>query len=62
MIVTLCGAPTNDSDCGFCLQSKDCREVREAICRGCMREDKCPAEYKRDKVDAGQCRGREMKV
>jgi len=62
MIVTLCGNPTNDADCSYCLQSKDCREVRETICRGCIREGKCPEDFRHKKVSDGMCRGRELET
>jgi hypothetical protein len=60
MIVTLCGNPVNDSDCMMCLQMKDCRDVRETICRGCIREGKCPGDFRHKKVSDGMCRGREL--
>ena len=62
MIVTLCGNPVTEADCGYCLQSKDCREVRETICRGCIREGKCPEDFRHKKVSDGMCRGRELEI
>jgi hypothetical protein len=59
-IVTLCGNQTNDADCGYCLQSKDCRDKRDQICWGCKREFLCPLMFKQKRADAGMCRGREM--
>jgi hypothetical protein len=61
-IVTPCGAPVNDADCPYCLQIKECREVRERICWGCKRELRatCPAEFKHKRAAEGYCRGREM--
>ena len=62
-IVTLCGRHPNDSDCMMCLQGRDCREAREAICRGCVREHKemCSRRFRQRKIEDGQCRGREMR-
>lgn len=60
MIVTPCGRLPNDSDCMMCLRMQDCREAREAICRGCTREYICPLTFKRKRAEAGECRGREM--
>lgn len=61
-IVTLCGNQTNDADCGYCLQAKDCREKREQLCWGCRHELRgtCPAEYVRKMKERGGCRGREL--
>lgn len=59
-IVTLCGSRPNDCDCGYCLKMRDCREAREAICRGCTREYLCPLTFKRKRAEEGCCRGREM--
>lgn len=61
-IVTLCGAQTNESDCGYCLKIKECREKCEQICWGCRNEFKCPGDYKRKCADVGRCRGREAAV
>jgi hypothetical protein len=60
-IVTHCGGLPNDADCSYCLDTYECRLLREAICRGCVREHLCPTEVKRKKVEAGVCRGREMR-
>jgi hypothetical protein len=59
-IVTLCGAPTNEADCGYCLKIKECREAREKICWGCKREFMCPLMFKQKRRDEGYCRGREL--
>lgn len=58
--VTLCQRPPSDPDCGYCLDTYECRLLREAICRGCVREGMCPAEFKRKMAEAGMCRGREL--
>jgi len=59
-IVTPCGNPVNEADCGYCLKIKDCREACEQICRGCIREGICPAGYKHTCAEGGVCRGREL--
>lgn len=61
-IVTLCGNIMNDADCGYCLRMAECKEARDAICHGCMREAMCPRLFKQDRAEEGFCRGREMKV
>jgi hypothetical protein len=61
-IVTSCGKQTNEADCSYCLQIKECRPAREAICQGCKRELMCPVDFKHKRVDAGFCRGRELAI
>ena len=61
MIVTHCGAIPNDADCSYCLDSYECRLMREAICKGCIREFLCPAEFKGKRAEEGQCQGRELR-
>ena len=64
MIFTPCGDLPNDADCMCCLQMQDCREARESICRGCIREHKeiCSRRFRQRKIEAGQCRGREIRT
>jgi hypothetical protein len=62
MIYTLCGAQVNEANCGYCLDTYECRLMREAICKGCIREFLCPVGYKAARVEAGMCRGRELAV
>ena len=61
-IVTLCGASREDADCSRCLRIRECHEAREAICRGCIRDERgtCPAGFKHSRIAAGMCRGREL--
>lgn len=59
-VVTPCGAAVNDADCPYCLKAKDCREVRNQICRGCTREYLCPLSFKRKRAEEGECMGREL--
>ena len=60
-IVTLCGNPTNDADCPYCLRGKECRQLRESMCKGCVREGVCLSAFKHKMVAHGMCRGREMR-
>lgn len=59
-IYTLCGHEPNEPDCGYCLDTYECRLMREAICQGCIRTC-CSAEFKRKRVEQGMCRGRELR-
>ena len=59
--ITPCGAVPNDADCSYCLEIHECRLMRESICKGCLREFLCPAEFKRKRVEQGMCRGRELR-
>ena len=62
-IVTICGRVPNDSDCMCCLRMADCREARESICQGCRHEGgPCTTTFKRKRIAAGECKGREMEV
>lgn len=61
-IYTLCGHQPNEPDCRYCLDTYECRLMREAICKGCLREGMCPVGYKAARVEAGWCRGRELAV
>lgn len=61
--ITPCKKSTSDAGyCRYCLQIRECKELREAICRGCLRESTCPGEFKHKRAAAGCCYGREMRI